>query len=212
VHGTTKQPPLLRFRKVEQAALRPLPGIPYEPSSWKQVKLHRDCYVVFEQAFYSAPYALVGQRLWLRAGARTVELYNAAYQRVAIHDRAIVPGQRLTRFETAADHAGAWPAASRPVVRRKPPPLVRPLGGGRSTPGASSEDRLSTAGVLLRLAERFTPSGSKPPALASTATRLRDGQRILERANNSRWRGLGRHRPSPGLCLSGGEFAVGRGA
>ena len=32
IHGTTKQQPLLRFRKVEQAALRPLPDTPYEPS------------------------------------------------------------------------------------------------------------------------------------------------------------------------------------
>jgi hypothetical protein len=74
VHGTTRQRPLERFRAVEAAALRPLPPAPYDPAVWKRVGLRRDCYVVFEQAYYSAPFRLVGQPLWVRGGARTVEL------------------------------------------------------------------------------------------------------------------------------------------
>jgi len=158
IHGTTKQKPWLRFCKVEQAALQPLPPTPYEPSTWKHVKLHRDCYVVFEQAFYSAPYALVGQSLWLRAGARTVELYDAAYRRVAIHDRATAPGQRLTRLEHLPPEkvpglllnrslCQAQAAASGPATSA----LVAALLAHRP------EDRLRTAGRLLRLADRFTP-------------------------------------------------------
>ena len=34
--------------------------------------VYRDCYVTCAGAYYSAPYRLVGQTLWLRSGARTV--------------------------------------------------------------------------------------------------------------------------------------------
>jgi transposase len=51
VHGTTKEKPLERF-ELEQATLRPLPNTPYDMAVWKQVKLHRDCHVVFDQAYY----------------------------------------------------------------------------------------------------------------------------------------------------------------
>jgi transposase len=184
VHGTTKQQPLLRFRKVEQAALRPLPVIPYEPSTWKHVKLHRDCYVVFDQAFYSAPYQLVGQRLWLRAGARTVEVYSAAYQRVAIHDRATAPGQRLTRIEHLPPTKVPGLLLSRPLCQAQAATigpatltLVETLLAHRP------EDRMRTAGRLLRLAERFTDE--RLEAACARAQAYGDGdyltvKRILE--------------------------------
>src|SRR5262249_7862771 len=73
-HGTTKQAPLQRFAQIERARLRPLPAAPYDPATWKRVKLHRDGHVVFAQAFYSAPFRLVGQQLWVRGGAQDVRL------------------------------------------------------------------------------------------------------------------------------------------
>jgi transposase len=184
IHGTTKQKPLLRFRKVEQAALRPLPVMPYEPSTWKHVKLHRDCYVVFEQAFYSAPYSLVGQSLWLCAGARTVELYNAAYQRVAIHDRATAPGQRLTHLEHLPPEKVPGLLLSRPLCEAQAAAIgpetyaiVEVLLAHRP------EDRLRTAGRLLRLVDRFTPE--RLEAACGRAQAYGDGdyatvKRILE--------------------------------
>jgi hypothetical protein len=47
---------------------------------WKQVKLHRDGHVVFDNAYYSAPFHLVGQHLWVRGGAREVQLYTERYE------------------------------------------------------------------------------------------------------------------------------------
>jgi Integrase core domain len=95
-HGTTKEAPLERFAAVERAQLLPLPPAPYDPAVWKRVALHRDCYIVFEQAFYSAPFRLVGQRLWVRGGNQEVRLYTADYQLVATHQRAPRPGARQT--------------------------------------------------------------------------------------------------------------------
>ena len=62
LHGTTKVPPLQRFEQTERAQLRPLPPTPYDLAQWKRVTLHRDGYVVFEQAFYSAPFRRIGRR------------------------------------------------------------------------------------------------------------------------------------------------------
>jgi hypothetical protein len=95
-HGTTKSQPMGRFVETEQAALQPLPETPYDLAVWKQAKLHRDCYVVFDNAYYSAPFRLVGQTLRIRGGGQEVRLYTSHYQLVATHERATEPGQRLT--------------------------------------------------------------------------------------------------------------------
>jgi transposase len=96
IHGTTKERPLLRFEQVEQAQLKPLPAAPYDLAVWKEVKLHRDCHVVFDNAYYSAPFQLVNQQLCVRGGSHQVRLYNSDYQLVATHDRAQKPGERMT--------------------------------------------------------------------------------------------------------------------
>src|SRR4030095_6755748 len=98
VDGATQQQPLPQFRTVEQATLGVLPAVPYDLAIWKAATLHRDCYVTFAQAYYSAPYRLVGQQLWVRGGSRTVELYTAAHELVATHDRATAPGERKTNL------------------------------------------------------------------------------------------------------------------
>lgn len=96
-HGTTRQQPLRRF-EVERAALRALPRTPYDLAIWKRVKLHRDGYVVFEGSYYSAPFRLEGQRLWVRGGTQEVRIFTGDYQLVATHQRAPQPGQRFTEL------------------------------------------------------------------------------------------------------------------
>src|SRR5262249_16635057 len=86
--GTRPPAPLGRVREAERAALRPLPPTAFDPAVWKQVHVYRDCYLTFEQAYYSVPYRLVGQAVWVRGGARTVEIYTAEHELVATHDRA----------------------------------------------------------------------------------------------------------------------------
>lgn len=95
-HGTTRKQPLVQFETVEKATLQPLPETPYDLAVWKQAKLHRDCYVVFDNAYYSAPFRLVGQTLRIRGGGQEVRLYTSDYQLVATHERAAEPGRRIT--------------------------------------------------------------------------------------------------------------------
>ncbi len=155
VHGTTKDRPSERFQAVEQAALLPLPPTPYDLASWKQVVLHRDCYVVFEGAYYSAPYRLVSQPLWVRGGTRTVEVFTADHQLVATHDRAPRPGARQTLLAHLPPHKVPGLVASRETCRTQAAsigPATTTLVEGLLA--HRPEDRLKVAQRVLTLAAK----------------------------------------------------------
>ena len=98
IHGTTKEKPLVRFTQIEKEILSPLPESPYDLAIWKHVKVYRDCYVVFDQAFYSVPFRLYPGKVWICGGSRNVRIYDEKYQLQATHERASQPGQRLTNL------------------------------------------------------------------------------------------------------------------
>jgi transposase len=158
VHGTTRERPIERFERFERAALLPLPAAPYDPAAWKQAKVYRDCYVVFEASYYSAPFRLVGQSLWLRAGARAVELYDRDHQLVATHDRARAPGERLTHPDHLPPQKLPGLSLTREGCRLKAAavgPATAELVGRLLA--HRPEDRLRSAGKLLGLAQRHSP-------------------------------------------------------
>ncbi|HSH81293.1 MAG TPA: IS21 family transposase [Herpetosiphonaceae bacterium] len=156
IHGTTREPPLRRFQQTEQAQLRPLPQAPYDVATWKLVTLYRDCHLTFDNAYYSAPFRLVGQHLHVCGGSRTVRIYTPAYELVATHPRAQQPGERHThpdhlppeklaglllgRPAALAAAADIGPATAQVVQRLLDDPVV---------------DRLPTVRRLLRLRDRW---------------------------------------------------------
>ena len=95
VHGTTQEVPIHVFEARERPALLPLPSSPFDLVEWKQAKLHPDCHVVFARSYYSAPHPFIGERLWLRATSRVVQVFRD-HKLVATHGRALRPGQRVT--------------------------------------------------------------------------------------------------------------------
>jgi transposase len=99
LHGTTRAQPLALFESVEKALLARLPDVPPELAIWAKLKVHRDAHVQFERAYYSVPFRLLGQTLWLKATPDVVRLYQA-HQLVATHVRQHRPGAR----STVADH------------------------------------------------------------------------------------------------------------
>lgn len=155
LHGTTKAQPLVRFREVEQASLLPLPSTPYDPAVWKTATLHRDCYVVFDGAYYSAPCRLVGQKLLLRASTTTVRIYTTDFNLVATHVRAQTPGERHTHPDHLPPHK--LPGLQRTRERTQAAAALV----GVHTAAVVGDwladavlDRLPVAGRLLQLAER----------------------------------------------------------
>jgi len=183
IHGTTKEKPLVRF-ETEREALLPLPGTPYDMAIWKQVKLHRDCHVVFDHAYYSAPFRLVGQQLWVRGGTREVQIYTDDYQLVSTHPRAQRPGRRLTNLDHLPPQKVPGLILSRAGCRQRASeigPVTRKVVDGLLD--HRPEDRLRTAGRLLRLGERFGPQ--RLEAACARALRFDDPayitiKRILE--------------------------------
>lgn len=107
IHGTTHEKPLTRFLEVECGFLRPLPAIPPELGVWAKVKLHADCHVQFENCFYSAPWTLVRNSLWLCACEKTVRIFHG-FDLVAIHPRLRRPGSRATIPEHLPPEAQAY--------------------------------------------------------------------------------------------------------
>ncbi|MCA9526670.1 MAG: IS21 family transposase [Myxococcales bacterium] len=93
-HAATGQAPLAHFEGEERARLLPLPPLSFQAVRWKPATVHADSHVEFEGRLYSAPWRLIGRRVWVRATAVAVELY-ADDTRVATHERR-GPGRRST--------------------------------------------------------------------------------------------------------------------
>lgn len=155
-HGTTHKAPLVVFEQVERASLKPLPALPYDLAVWREVKLHRDCYIVFENAFYSAPFRLVGQKLRVRAGSTRVRLYNSNYELIATHTRATSPGERITNQDHLPPYKLAGLNQNREEVQKQAT-LIGPATGAVVSAMLADKglDRLSGAARLVQLSRRF---------------------------------------------------------
>lgn len=155
VHGTTREVPLEVFAARERPALRPLPDAPFELVEYKQVKVHPDCHVVFDGSYYSAAHRLIGERLWLRATLRVVQLFHA-HQLIRTHVRSHRRGQRI---QNADDfplektqylmQTPVWCRERARAIGEHAGELVERLLGDRTL------DRLRGAQAILRLAASF---------------------------------------------------------
>jgi transposase len=157
IHGTTRQRPLERYEQTEKALLQGLPTSRYDVAVWKQLKLHRDCYVVFEKAYYSAPYRLIGQTLWVSGGLQQVRIFTADYRQIATHDRG-QPGQRHTHPDHLPPEKldGLWMdrAQARQQATQVGPATVAVVA---QLLDDAVIDRLPSVRRLLKLRQRYTP-------------------------------------------------------
>jgi transposase len=155
VHGTTQEIPLEVFELRERAALKPLPDVSFELVEWKQAKLHPDCYVVFNRGYYSAPYALVDEQLWVRGTSRVVQIFHE-HKLVATHVTVSKPGERRTinahlppHKLQFLEHDPVWCREHALAVGEKTGAFVESLLGDPAL------DRLRGAQATLRLAEKY---------------------------------------------------------
>jgi transposase len=155
-HGTIRKKPLEQFERIEREQLQPLAAAAYEPGTWKRVKLHRDCYVVFERSYYSAPHRLIGDQLWVRGGLKDVRIYTENHEFLAIHSRAKAPGERHTHLDHLPAEKVPGMLLNRPWCQKQAaeigPTTSRVV---QALLDHRPEDRLRSAGRLLRLADTF---------------------------------------------------------
>ena len=125
IHGTTRKAPLTLFA-LEKPLMRALPAIAPDLGSWHRVSVHRDCHVAHDRVLYSAPFALVGKTLWLRATDGAVTIYED-YRLVAAHRRGRRRGERITVPRPPAAARGELPRPRPGLVRwRRQAPSARP--------------------------------------------------------------------------------------
>jgi transposase len=83
------------FETLDRPAMRPLPATSYVYAEWKRVRAAFDYHVDVDRHYYSVPHALVGQELWARFSAATVEVFHRS-ERVASHARSYQRGVHST--------------------------------------------------------------------------------------------------------------------
>ena len=155
IHGTTRLRPLEVFDELEKAALRALPGRPWEPVQYKLAKLHPDSHVSFDRAYYSAPCRLIRKELLVQATPRQVVLWFD-HQPIASHVR-VGPGRRQTNPDHVPPHKLKFYTQSPAWCRER----AAHIGPATSTVidellAQRPSDRLRTAQGILSFAERFT--------------------------------------------------------
>jgi hypothetical protein len=187
IHGTTRQQVGKLFAAAEQPALRALPAMVFPVFEEARRTVHRDGYVEFRRAYYSAPPEYVGRPVWVRRETRLVRLYNTRREQIALHaeaepgrfttDPAHLHSRKRHRIERGADYlldrcrllgpqAGTW--AEQMLAQRGPQGLRVMLG-------------------LLQLAEKHPVAELERVATAAAqhgAWRLRDLKRLLEQPAN----------------------------
>jgi len=75
-----------RFVRDEQRALRALPEYPFEEIDWREARVHPDCTIAIESAFYSVPHLHRGKKVRVKLTARQVEVF-LGLERLALHAR-----------------------------------------------------------------------------------------------------------------------------
>jgi transposase len=187
IHGTTRRQVGKLFEEVERPALQPLPASLFPVFEEARRTVHRDGYVEFKKAYYSAPPEYVGRQVWVRQETRLLRLYNTRREQIALHALA-EPG----KFTTDPAHLHS---RKRHIIERGADYLLdrcRMIGpltgtwaeGMHQTRGPQS---LRVMQGLLQLAEKHPVAELEKAARIAThhgAWRLRDLKRLLALPGN----------------------------
>ncbi|MCL4721113.1 MAG: hypothetical protein KJ041_03990, partial [Gammaproteobacteria bacterium] len=109
-----------RFAALERDALRPLPMRAYEFGEWKKAKVHPDYHIEVGRAYYSVPYALIGERVDVRLTAHGVEVFHAG-RLIAAHPRTRAPRSTVSAAPGVGIARNAtWRSSTAPSRRPLP--------------------------------------------------------------------------------------------
>jgi hypothetical protein len=155
IHGSTRERPLKRFDDTERTLLQALPAIAPTCAIWAKAKLHPNGHVQHDYCYYSAPFRLIHQTLWLEITPDAVRIYQE-HDLVAIHPRMFKPGDK----STVDDHIP--PDAQAYFMRDPQWCLTQAKTAGPATLAVVERmfahrvlDHLRAAQGLLRLADQY---------------------------------------------------------
>lgn len=187
IHGTTRRQVGKLFEEVERRALQPLPAGLFPVFEEAMRSVHRDGYVEFKKAYYSAPPEYVGRQVWVRQEMRLLRLFNPRREQIALHALA-EPG----KFTTDPNHLHS---RKRHIIERGADYLldrcrvIGPLTGiwAEAMHQTRGPQSLRVMQGLLQLAEKHPAVELEKAARIAThhgAWRLRDLKRLLELPGN----------------------------
>jgi len=105
------------FQALDLPALKPLPETPYEFAQWKKARVNIDYHIEYDKHFYSVPYSLIHQEVYVRATERTIQI-SFKNRCVASHLRSNARG----RHTTISDH---MPPAHQKYAEWSPERILR---------------------------------------------------------------------------------------
>lgn len=82
------------FEQLDKPALRALPTDRFVCGEWKRARVHIDYHVEYDHHYYSVPYQLSGEEVWVRATAMTIEVYHRRAAELLGIDALPVENQR----------------------------------------------------------------------------------------------------------------------
>ena len=131
VHGTTGEPPIVRFERDEQSALRPLAGKPPFRQMRDLVRrVQPDCAVEVDTNAYSVPWRLIGERVRVTVLDGWIRIFHHGAE-VAAHPEAAGRRQRLiepAHFQGVPGFRRLRGTGAEPMRHAEPEPaLLRPL-------------------------------------------------------------------------------------
>jgi transposase len=162
------------FEALDCPALRPLPSEDYEYALWKKVKVGIDYHISYDKHHYSVHHALMGEKVFIRATERTVEIFHK-HQRVASHVRSWIQGGHTTATEhmpPAHQHYAQWTQERFLSWGEKIGPRTRELVGAVLEDRRHPEHASRTVLGLLRLARSYGEERLEAAAGRAIAARL----------------------------------------
>jgi len=91
------------FQEIECGALKPLPRHPFDNRKAELARVGRDYHILFENHWYSVPYALIGEQLELRVSPNLIQMYYAG-SLVASHPRVHAKHAKVQNKSTLKEH------------------------------------------------------------------------------------------------------------
>ena len=132
VHGTTGEPPIVRFDR-EAAALKPLPAkAPFLQVRELTRRVHTDACIELDTNRYSVPWRLIGETVTVVVAERQVRVLYAGHE-VACHAQSplrrttVIDRRHLTGIVGANAVGVSWLPRTPPSPPAIPAELLRPL-------------------------------------------------------------------------------------
>lgn len=163
-HGTTFRPPIELFEE-ERGEMRALPPERYDPITWHEAKVHRDCHVQFRRRRYSVPWKHVGESVWLRATGSDVLIY-ADDERIATHARQDGAGKAVTNESHLPDQRSEYRQRSQSYWQERAERLGEDVGAFIQEVWDSDDvlHQLRTVQAIVKLLSGYPPHRAKAAA------------------------------------------------